>query len=158
LQRTGSWKGEVVQRKKDGSWVPILSSTSLAAPATISADKLRLGQVLTNLLSNAIKYSPDADRIVVKTAVTNETVTLCVHDFGMGIPQDKQARLFERFYRVEESAQQAVPGLGLGLYISAEIVKQHGGTMRGESEPGKGSTFCFTLPCNGSNKHTQPAL
>jgi two-component system sensor histidine kinase VicK len=132
--------------------------TELATSATISADKLRLGQVLTNLLSNAIKYSPDADRIVVKTEVTNETVRLCVHDFGRGIPQDKQARLFERFYRVEEPGQPAVAGLGLGLYISAEIVKQHGGTMGVESEPGKGSTFCFTLPRSGSNKHTLSAL
>ena len=124
--------------------------TDLAASATIYADKLRLGQVLTNLLSNAMKYSPHADRIVVKTAVTNQTVTLCVQDFGMGIPKDKQYRLFERFYRVEESTQQAVPGLGLGLYISAEIVKRHWGTMWVESEPGKGSTFCFKVPCKGS--------
>jgi K+-sensing histidine kinase KdpD len=68
--------------------------TELAASATIRADKLRLGQVLTNLLSNAMKYSPGADRIVVKTAVTNQAVTLCVHDFGMGIPQDKQGSTF----------------------------------------------------------------
>jgi signal transduction histidine kinase len=97
-----------------------------------------------------MKYSPHADRVVVKTAVTNQMVTLCVQDFGMGIPKDKQCRLFERFYRVEESAQQAVPGLGLGLYISVEIVKRHGGTMWVESEPEKGSTFCFKVPCKGS--------
>ncbi len=127
--------------------------TQLAAPSTIYADKLRLGQVLTNLLSNAMKYSPNADRIVVKTAVANETVTVCVQDFGMGIPQDKQGRLFERFYRVEEPTQPAVSGLGLGLYISSEIVKRHGGTLWVESEPGKGSTFCFTLPRSGRNEH-----
>lgn len=132
--------------------------TELAASSTIRADKLRLGQVLTNLLSNAMKYSPHADRIVVKTAVTNETVTLCVQDFGMGVPPDKQGRLFERFYRVEEPGQPAVTGLGLGLYISSEIVKRHGGTLWIESEPGKGSTFCFTLPRTGRNEHEQLAL
>lgn len=132
--------------------------TELAASATIRADKLRLGQVLTNLLFNAMKYSPHADRIVVKTAVTDETVTLCVQDFGMGVPEDKQGRLFERFYRVEEPTQAAISGLGLGLYISSQIVKRHGGTLWVESEPGKGSTFCFTLPRSGSNEHEHLAL
>jgi signal transduction histidine kinase len=120
--------------------------TELAPSSMVYADRFRIGQVVTNLLSNAIKYSPHAARILVKTETTPDAVTLCVQDFGVGIPKEKQHRLFERFYRVDDPTHAAAPGLGLGLYISAKIVKQQGGTIWVESETGKGSTFCFRLP------------
>ncbi len=129
---------------------------------SVFGDRHRIGQVVTNLLTNAIKYSPDADRIVVTTASDSDDITLCVRDFGIGIPKDRQPRIFERFYRV--TGNETIPGIGLGLYISAEIIRRQGGDIRVESEEGKGSTFCFTLPIqepdepagNSVEKETQP--
>lgn len=114
-------------------------------PKKITGDRARLEQVFTNLLSNAIKYSPKSNRVEVKVAQKNGKVIVGIKDYGIGIPKDKINRLFTRFYRVEESAQQ-FSGLGIGLYISSEIVKRHGGDIWVESTEGKGSTFYFTLP------------
>jgi signal transduction histidine kinase len=112
----------------------------------IEGDKERLGQVITNLLSNAIKYSPNADRVIVSSVTDNGRLKVCVQDFGIGIPLAEQSKLFSRFFRVMNNSY---PGLGLGLYICNEIIKRHSGTMEFESEEGKGSVFCFTLPvCN----------
>lgn len=113
----------------------------------VYADRERLGQVLTNLLANAIKYSPQAETIRVSTEAHGEMITVSVQDEGMGISQDKQAHIFERFFRVDGPERATIAGLGLGLYISAEIVKEQGGEIRVESTPGKGSTFSFTIPC-----------
>jgi PAS domain S-box-containing protein len=114
------------------------------AKGSVFGDRHRIGQVVTNLLTNAIKYSPNADRIVVNTRSDSDDITLCVQDFGIGIPQDRQPRLFERFYRV--LGNETIPGIGLGLYISAEIIRRQGGDIWMESAEGKGSTFCFKLP------------
>jgi signal transduction histidine kinase len=75
-----------------------------------------------------------------------ETVTIGVHDHGIGIPREQRDKIFERFYRVAGPKQRAIPGLGMGLYIVAEIVKRHGGTITVDSAVGKGSTFTVTLP------------
>jgi len=75
---------------------------------------------------------------------------MSVQDFGMGISQEKQAQIFKLFYRVEGPTQQTISGLGLGLYISHQIIKQLGGRMSVESSPGEGSTFSFTIPCTKS--------
>ncbi|WP_442589131.1 ATP-binding protein [Pedobacter sp. AW31-3R] len=113
----------------------------------ICADKDRTGQVLINLLSNAIKYSPEADQIEVSSYIGNETLICSVRDFGIGIATEKQTHLFERFYRVlENERSNSFPGLGLGLYISAEIIRRQNGAMWLESEKGKGSVFYFSLP------------
>lgn len=112
----------------------------------IYADPERIGQVLTNLLSNAIKYSPRADKIIVRTSVMENQLKLCVEDFGVGIAEEKQEKVFEQFYRVSGDKQHTFPGLGLGLYISSEIIKREGGRIWVEAVEGKGSTFCFTLP------------
>ena len=113
---------------------------------TIWGDRTRIGQVITNLLTNAMKYAPDAESILVKTSSTTETVTLCVQDFGPGIPENLQSKIFDPFYRIEKDQRGVAPGLGLGLHISAEIVKRQEGHIWVESEGGKGATFCFTLP------------
>jgi PAS domain S-box-containing protein/excisionase family DNA binding protein len=118
---------------------------NFAATKTITGDRDRIGQVITNLLSNAIKYSPHGEKIFVTTAVTKKTVTLCVQDFGIGIPKGKQSKVFDRFFRAGH-ADDSFAGLGLGLFISSEIVKRHGGRMWVESIEGKGSKFCFSLP------------
>jgi two-component system CheB/CheR fusion protein len=113
---------------------------------TVHGDHDRLSQVLTNFISNAIKYSPAADKIIVKTVVDKNNATLRVQDFGIGLSQEDQAKVFERFYRVGGPDQATYPGLGLGLYIASEIIKRHKGRVWAESKPGKGSTFCFSLP------------
>jgi len=112
----------------------------------IFGDPERIAQVITNLLSNAIKYSPDSDKILVSTTAEDEQVKLCVKDFGVGIAADKHEKVFEQFYRVSGDKQHTFPGLGLGLYISSEIIKREGGRIWVESVEGKGSDFCFTLP------------
>ena len=112
----------------------------------IYGDRERIGQVLTNLISNAIKYSPAAGDISVTSTVNESDVTICVKDKGMGISKDQQEKVFERFYRVSGPEGNSFPGLGLGLYISHEIIKRQGGRIWVESEIGKGSSFCFTLP------------
>jgi signal transduction histidine kinase len=117
-------------------------------------DRERIGQVITNFLTNAIKYSPGLEngntsskgRIIVKTVYDRNTVTISVQDFGVGIPKESLDKVFGRFFRVEGSKQATYPGLGLGLYISREIVKRHNGMIWVESSFGKGSIFCFNLP------------
>jgi PAS domain S-box-containing protein len=115
-----------------------------AVARTIYGDKDRIEQVITNFLTNAIKYSPHADRIIVKSCFEQDHVIFCVQDFGVGIPMERQQQVFERFYRV--SGNDTIPGIGLGLYISSEIIKRQGGTIGVESEQGQGSTFYFSLP------------
>jgi signal transduction histidine kinase len=103
-----------------------------------------LEQVLSNLISNAVKYSPQADSVDVIVASDESSVSIRVRDYGIGIPQEQHSKLFERFYRV--STDSYFPGLGMGLYITSEIVKRHGGEITVESEEGKGSTFIVSLP------------
>jgi PAS domain S-box-containing protein len=117
-----------------------------AASLSLVGDKDRLEQVFINLLSNAIKYSPDAPLIEMDVSTSTETVTISVRDHGMGIPKEQHEKIFERFYRAFDPSQRAVPGVGMGLYIVAEIVKQYGGRITVESEVGKGSTFSVMLP------------
>ncbi|MEO7800952.1 MAG: sensor histidine kinase, partial [Ginsengibacter sp.] len=90
--------------------------------------------------------SPSADKVIITTAFKDGHITLCVQDFGIGIAADKQANIFEQFYRVSGTLQDTFPGLGLGMFIASEIITRSHGTMSLESIEGKGSTFCFTLP------------
>ena len=113
----------------------------------IAFDKIRIEQVLINFLSNAIKYSPKNNQIIVTTFWDEKEVRISVTDFGIGIPDFKQEYVFHKFYRVEESSLQ-FQGMGIGLYICSEIIKQHHGSIGVSSEIGEGSTFYFTLPIN----------
>jgi signal transduction histidine kinase len=119
---------------------------ALQSPVTVYGDQDRLGQVINNFITNAIKYSPQADKIIIKTSVDKAKVTLGVQDFGLGLSKVDQAKVFERFYRVSGSDQNTYPGLGLGLYISSEIIKRHKGRIWVESKKNNGSTFCFSIP------------
>lgn len=112
----------------------------------VFGDKDRLGQVLVNLLTNAIKYSPQADTVIVRVAADSENAIVSVQDFGIGIPKGHQDKIFERFYQVTDPEEKTFPGLGIGLYISSEIVKRHKGRMWVESTKGEGSIFSFTVP------------
>lgn len=113
---------------------------------TIYADRERISQVLINLISNAIKYSPRAEKVVITSSQDRDSVTISVQDFGLGIPKEEQGKIFKRFYRVGGKREEDVSGLGLGLYISYEIVAQHKGKIWVDSQKGKGSTFYITLP------------
>lgn len=112
----------------------------------IEADKNRLEQVVINLISNAIKYSPGAEKVIINITNEEQSVRVAVIDFGIGIQKDKIPFVFDRFFRAKE--EHIFSGLGLGLYISSEIIKQHGGTIGVTSEENKGSCFWFTLPIN----------
>lgn len=112
----------------------------------VFADKERITQVLVNLISNAVKYSPNGGRIIITSAKDKEKVVIGVQDFGLGIPKEEQSKVFDRFFRVKAKREHIISGLGLGLYISSEIVLQHKGRIWLESTEGKGSTFFFSLP------------
>gem|GEM_PF-1889389 len=112
----------------------------------VYADQYRISQVVINLLTNAIKYSPNAATVVVRLVSEKDFAVVTVQDFGIGIEPGEQKKIFNQFYRVENSQDKTFPGLGMGLYISYEIIKRHGGTMSVVSHTGKGSQFSFTLP------------
>lgn len=110
-----------------------------------NGDESHIIQVINNLLSNAIKYSPDAKEVEIYLSRVSNFIKVAVKDQGMGIKLDDQKKIFDRFFRVGE-IQQRFPGMGIGLYICDQIIKNHGGSLWVESEPGKGATFSFTLP------------
>lgn len=112
----------------------------------VFADKYRVSQVIINLISNAIKFSPRADQIIVKINQDNQFIGVSVQDFGIGISNRHKPHVFDRFFQADNTIRQSFSGLGLGLYISSEIVQRHGGSIDVESEKGKGSTFSFRLP------------
>jgi two-component system CheB/CheR fusion protein len=126
--------------------------TELQPCPQLTADRERIGQVITNLLSNAVKYSPHADKVIVRAlfelsnAAWGPAISVSVQDFGAGISEKNMANIFERFFRVKDADTNFIPGLGLGLYISHQIIARHNGKLRVESALGKGSTFTFTLP------------
>ncbi len=124
--------------------------------ATIRGDRERIGQVLTNLLTNAIKYAPASERIVVRLARDEQSVTASVQDYGPGIPAEQQERVFEPFYRIQ-GQETTASGLGLGLTIAANLIARHRGKIWVESEEGAGTTFSFTLPL-APRQADQPAL
>lgn len=119
----------------------IVQSGAIDEPVT--GDKERLEQVIINLLSNAAKYSPQADKIFITVAKENQEVKVAVKDSGIGIRKENFKKIFERYYRESNSQFQ---GLGIGLSICYEIILRHKGKIWVQSEPGKGSTFYFTIP------------
>jgi signal transduction histidine kinase len=118
------------------------------APVEIKGDRDKIGSVISNLISNAIKYSPKGDQVILNFKKYPNKLQLSIQDDGIGIANNDLNRLFERYYRVESKESQHISGFGIGLYLSSEIVKRHGGTLWVESEPGIGSTFYFTIPLN----------
>lgn len=116
----------------------------------VRGDEERIRQVLENLLSNAIKFSPDGGEILLRASAAGEEIEVSVTDHGIGIPAEEIPKLFQKFYRVEHPGMPHLPGTGLGLALVREIVQKHGGRVWAESEPGRGSTFHFTLmPADG---------
>jgi signal transduction histidine kinase len=114
---------------------------------TVNGDPQRLEQILFNLLSNAIKFSPEGGRITLTTKVEKNNLLVEVKDTGKGIPQEEKHKLFLPYYRLSTD-RHTVPGLGLGLSITKQLVELHGGTIWVDSVEGHGSTFSFTIPLN----------
>jgi PAS domain S-box-containing protein len=129
----------------------------LSGQSSVRADRDRTGQVLINLISNAIKYSPHSDRIIIRAQSGASEVMVSVQDFGIGIPAEKQDQVFERFSRISGPRMETFPGLGLGLYISAQIIRRLGGRIWVDSAEGQGSTFYFTLPLATTATVKRPA-
>jgi two-component system CheB/CheR fusion protein len=148
LRKTDFILGELIE----DCWEELLSNSSRHQitlegdlHVEVFADRNRLEQVIVNLVSNAIKYSPESDKVIINIRKVTDGVKIDITDFGIGIPKDKISLLFDRFYRVNENSQRYT-GLGLGLFISSEIIKQHQGRIHVDSIVGKGSTFWFTIP------------
>lgn len=113
---------------------------------TVDADRDKIGQVINNFLSNAIKYTPANKTINIRCLEINNMLQISVEDQGMGINSQDREQVFDRYYRIDNNQTQITFGFGLGLYLSAEIIKRHNGNIWVESELGKGSNFYFTLP------------
>ncbi len=132
--------------------------TSGSEDIIVHADRDRIEQVLLNLINNAIKYSPDSDLVQLSVSELDGVARVDVTDFGIGVEKRKVPLIFDRFYRVDEQNVN-YPGLGLGLFIAAEIIRRHKGEIGVTSEPGKGSTFWFSLPLKEdeeADEHTAP--
>ena len=112
----------------------------------VHADRDKIGQVISNFLNNAVKYSPNGKNIKLSCAGVEGMVKVGVSDEGMGINTYDQEKLFDRYFRVESTQTQQISGFGLGLYLSAEIIRRHKGEVWVESEIGKGAAFYFSLP------------
>lgn len=112
----------------------------------VSADRDKIGSVISNLLSNAVKYSPKGKIVDVQCLLQGNEILISVQDEGMGIREQDLSRIFDRYYRVGSEHTRHISGFGVGLYLSAEIVQRHGGRIWAKSEKGVGSTFFFTLP------------
>lgn len=132
--------------------LPMLESIALhhtiqwrpSAVSSVHADKERIIQVVSNYVSNAAKYSPHGTLIEIRTEDKGDHALLSVKDRGIGIPEDAHPFVFDRYYRADKTG--SYKGFGLGLFICAEIIRGHGGTIGLSSQPGEGSTFYFTLP------------
>jgi signal transduction histidine kinase len=114
--------------------------------AEVFGDRDKISQVINNLISNAIKYSPGAERIIIRSENKADGMQLSVQDFGIGIGSAEKTKVFEQFYRVGGESQTTFPGMGIGLFISSEIVRRHGGKIWVESMVKQGSTFFVWLP------------
>jgi PAS domain S-box-containing protein len=115
-------------------------------PVIVIADREKTEVAIGNLVRNALKFSPGGGAVVVSVKEARATAEISVSDEGIGIAPDNIERIFDRFYQVDSSETRSFPGSGLGLYITRELVQSMGGSIRVESEPGRGSTFTFTLP------------
>jgi PAS domain S-box-containing protein len=128
----------------------IISSHSFeivpGASLPVEADRDKIGSVISNLLSNAVKYSPGGKLVIVQYMLQDGNALVGVQDEGIGIDPGDLDKLFGRFYRVSSSDTRHIAGFGIGLYLSAEIIKRHGGKIWAESEKSLGSTFYFSLP------------
>ncbi|QBD81768.1 PAS domain S-box protein [Ktedonosporobacter rubrisoli] len=133
---------EIFQASTFSHW--LLIEEAMNTP--VVGDRDRLGQVFINLLTNAIKYSPQADKVCIRVVRDQKQGVVSVQDFGKGIAKEHHDKVFERFYQISSPGEQPFSGLGIGLYLSREIIRRHAGKIWVKSSKGSGSTFFFSLP------------
>jgi len=127
-----------------------LETTFREPSILVWADRDKINQVLMNLVGNAIKFTPVQGRVTVSASRNGgESVQVSVSDTGPGVPADEREKIFTKFYQIAEVNGENSKGTGLGLALSKALVELHGGKIWIESEPGRGSTFLFTLPVSG---------
>jgi two-component system, OmpR family, phosphate regulon sensor histidine kinase PhoR len=136
---------EEMRPQADRKNIQMLLEAPPAGSEQMYGDRDRLKQVMINLVDNALKYTDPGGTVTIRTVLAPQRCTISVEDSGHGIPPEHQARIFERFYRVDRDRSREVGGTGLGLAIVKHIVEAHGGTIGVQSEIGKGSLFTFTL-------------
>jgi signal transduction histidine kinase len=136
---------EAVERARVGGSGHALTLTT-PGPVVVMGDRDRIARVLHSLLDNAVRFSPRGGAVEARVERADLEARVSVQDHGLGIPFDRQARIFERYYRAHAGTPEDYGGLGLSLDLSREIVTRHGGRIWFESAPGEGSTFHFTLP------------
>jgi signal transduction histidine kinase len=117
-----------------------------AARYTVYGDETQLTSMFTNLVDNAVKYTPPGGRVEVVGGSEGSEIIISISDTGIGIPEGKIPRIFERFYRVDKARSKATGGTGLGLSIVRHVAQNHGGRVTVESTPNEGSTFTVYLP------------
>ena len=106
---------------------------------------MRIEQVITNFITNAVKYAPDGKEIHISSEIEGDKIHFSVRDFGIGMTEEHEQKIFQKFYRIEESSER-FQGLGIGLYICQEIIDRHKGKIGVTSTLGEGSTFYFKIP------------
>ena len=136
MRRVARRKEIVLQWKRFGK----------AARYTVRGDETQLTSMFTNLVDNAVKYTPSGGRVEVTGGTEGDEIIISIADTGIGIPEGKLSRIFERFYRVDKARSKATGGTGLGLSIVRHVAENHGGRVTVESVPGKGTTFTVRLP------------
>ena len=116
-------------------------------PCIVYADKNRIGQVLINLINNAIKYSPDKNKVEISLYSSQEGyASVSIKDYGIGIEDEEQHKIFQRFYQAGSQQNKHYTGFGIGLYISSEIIQRHGGQISVSSNKNEGASFTITIP------------
>lgn len=140
----GALTAEIVGRHRPSASEKQITLVHGGGSALVRGDRRQLGRVVTNLVGNALKYTPGGGRIEVQVASAGSNVMLTVSDTGYGVHASDLSRLFTKYARFHRD--KAIPGTGLGLYLSKAIVEAHGGSVHAESEPGRGSVFTVRLP------------
>ena len=135
---------EMAEPFADAEHALALESPDIEVPVMVDVD--RISTVIGNLLNNAIKYSPGGGQVTCRVSREEDTGTITVSDRGVGIPPDRIDRLFTRFGRIVTPETSHIPGTGLGLYLSRELARLHGGDITATSVLGKGSTFVLAVP------------
>ena len=133
-----------------------LQTTPVDPELELRADKGKFKQILYNLLSNAIKFTPTPGQVSIAASPADDMLRVTVTDTGIGIEPEHQQRIFSEFYQVQTATDRQFEGTGLGLSLVRRLVALHGGTVGVDSEPGRGSTFHFTLPINGLRPEGRP--
>jgi signal transduction histidine kinase len=146
---------EASQPTAQAKQIELVASTQ-PLPAPLQGDPTRLAQVLDNLVSNALKFTPAGGRVDVRLSAGDGMAVLEVQDTGLGLPEDEQDQLFERFFRSSRASENAIPGTGLGLAIAKAIVERHGGRIALDSAVNVGTTVRVELPLSLAEQRRSP--